>query len=176
MTTMLTADEVRTKVAALVAECEVKASRFYGVTLAPTIDYAEVKGAKGGIANASRNLIGINMALAMQHGEAFLNQVVPHEYCHLITRRFYPFARQSHGPEWKGVMVRFGQPPVRCHNFDVSAVRGQGVRGQSSRHQMKCNCRTHVVTANRVTKWRRGTPYCCTKCGSRLTYVGPLAA
>lgn len=124
-----------------VLETYEKAQRIFGrIFELPRIDF-DLKGRVGGRAWRHNNSIEINAILLQENKSHFLAQTVPHECAHLICDSIYPSAKQGHGPEWKGIMIRLGLPPVRCHSYDLSST---GIR--------------RVKTI----------PYHCIKCGEKM--------
>lgn len=61
--------------------------------------------------------IDLSYELLLEHGESFIDWVVPHELAHLAAYTVY--GDNGHGRGWKTVMDRdLGVIPERCHNFD----------------------------------------------------------
>lgn len=111
--------------------------------------------------------IRYNLALAKHQPEAFIQQTVPHEVAHVVTRLLYPKAR-PHGPEWRRVMAHLGIADVqRCHNFAVAPPSHS-----QRRWPYRCSCRDHQLSATRHNRILRGERnYLCRHCGSLLQRV-----
>lgn len=61
--------------------------------------------------------IDISKDLLIEHGESFINWIIPHELAHLVA--YTKYSDNRHGNGWKTVMARdLGIAPERCHNFD----------------------------------------------------------
>lgn len=87
---------------------------------------------------------------------------IAHEVCHLLAVYIYGFNVKGHGDEWRNLMIKAGYEPTRCHNIDTSGIEGK--RGKSKRYLADCDCRTHTITKNRVTKMQNGKVYYCKNC------------
>ena len=126
----------------------------------PTITF-KLKGKRGGYAMAYKNLIAINNEMLHRNGDAFIKDVPGHEAAHIIARKIYPFAFDSHGVEWATVMRNVAnQEPTRCHDFTVV-----------TRNEYFCKCTDTIyvstVTHNRILK---GKNYSCKKCGTQVMW------
>ncbi|MEO5341930.1 MAG: SprT-like domain-containing protein [Gammaproteobacteria bacterium SHHR-1] len=111
--------------------------------------------------------IRYNLALAKPQPEAFIQQTVPHEVAHVVTRLLHPRAR-PHGPEWRAVMAHLGIADAqRCHSFAVTPP------GHSQRRwPYRCPCREHQLSTTRHNRILRGERnYLCRYCGSLLQRV-----
>jgi len=109
--------------------------------------------------------IRLNNILLKENEDVFIEQTVPHELAHHITRVLY--GRVSpHGREWKSVMIRLGVSPTRCHDYDVT--NSQVRRG--TRYVYSCDkCgKEHNITAY---KHSRASRYRC-KCHGDITFTG----
>lgn len=112
----------------------VKACEAFGMDWQkyPAVSFTE-NTAKAGCAPMKINSMGtvleygvqINLPLALESEEnyqEFINQVIPHEVCHIIARMFFPMDTDHHGWAWKAVMIKMGKNPDRTHNMDVSTI------------------------------------------------------
>lgn len=71
-----------------------------------------------------RQWVRINAELLGRYPVRMIQQTVPHEMAHLVVDWYLPRASQDpHGPEWMGVMIWFGRPPLAHH--DMRSARGQ---------------------------------------------------
>ncbi len=65
---------------------------------------------------ASPQYINLSHDLLLEHGQAFIDFVVPHELAHLVAYTIYN--DNGHGNGWKTVMMKdLGITPERCHPF-----------------------------------------------------------
>ena len=153
--------ELQAKAIERIREVCAKAETFYGFKInLPTVTF-KLKGSRGGYAMAYKNLIAINNEMLHRNGDAFIKDVPGHEAAHIIARKIYPFAVDSHGVEWATVMrnVAF-QEPKRCHDFVVV-----------TRNEYFCKCTDTIYVSttihNRIIK---GKIYSCKKCKSKVMW------
>ena len=153
--------ELQAKAIKRIHEVFAKAQEMYGVDfIAPTITF-KLKGRRGGYAMAYKNIIAINNEMLHRNGDAFIKDVPGHEAAHIIARKIYPFATNSHGVEWATIMRNVAnQEPTRCHDFTVV-----------TRNEYFCKCTDTIyvstVTHNRILK---GKNYSCKKCGTKVMW------
>ena len=153
--------ELQAKAIKRIQEVFAKAQEMYGVDfIAPTITF-KLKGRRGGYAMAYKNIIAINNEMLHRNGDAFIKNVPGHEAAHIIARKIYPFAVDSHGVEWATIMRNVAnQEPTRCHDFTVV-----------TRNEYFCKCTDTIyvstVTHNRILK---GKNYSCKKCGTKVMW------
>jgi len=86
----------------------------------PKVTY-EDKGQIAGFANFYQGRLNFSPTLLSENVEHFIENIIPHEVCHLVTRAMYPYC-QSHGQDWKQVMRKLGVKPNRYHTYDTSTV------------------------------------------------------
>lgn len=130
------------------------------------VDFS-LRGTCAGKANASKNLIKINLGLALANKDRFFDETIAHEYAHLVTRWMHPYST-PHGPQWRSVMRSLGVEPERTHTFDTSDTR---VRKRTF-FKYNCACKTFDLTSIRHNKILAGTRYSCPKCKSFLVFSG----
>ena len=68
-----------------------------------------------GLCYAEARRIELSAELMAHNLEEFRRVIIPHELAHQVDWDVYQ--KDGHGPTWKGIMVRFGLPPDRCHNL-----------------------------------------------------------
>lgn len=110
--------------------------------------------------------VQLNSVLFQENVQGFLQDTIPHEVAHLVTRRLYGRAVASHGPEWQHVMRTLGVSPERTHSYDVSnsAVA-------SRLYRFSCACRTFELTPRKLRSALQGLR-ACRQCKTPLTYAG----
>ncbi len=122
------------------------------------------KGRVAGVANAKEHRVSFHTVLAARAGDSFFD-VVAHEVAHIVTRRLYPQARQSHGPEFRYVCCRLGGSGKTRHTIDTTGLRLKTV----TRHVLKCEaCNYEYQVTHQKLKKIESLPkmLCgCTKCG-----------
>jgi SprT protein len=153
--------ELQEKAIERIREVFAKAHKMYDMDFVlPTITF-KLKGRRGGYAMAYKNFIAINNEMLHRNGEAFIKDVPGHEAAHIIARKIYPFATDSHGVEWANVMRNVAyQEPKRCHDFAVVT---------KNEYFCKCTDTIYVSTIvhNRILK---GASYSCKKCRSKVMW------
>lgn len=131
----------------------------------PKIDF-DIRGTCGGKAWWFENRVSYNLGIAAENISQFETEICIHEIAHVIAGRLYGRGC-GHGPLWKNLMLRLGQKPSRCHNFDVEKHRVRHVR----KFSYVCKCDTHEVSSTIHNRITRGRYYNCRKCKCRLTLV-----
>lgn len=107
----------------------------------PRIEFYS-KSTVSGRAHYKEHKVSFNEVLARENPDKFMNTVI-HEVAHLVTRKLYPKAKQSHGPEFKYVMSILGGRPNTTHSYDVKSVKREIVRPYNL---YKCVCLGKVFT------------------------------
>ncbi|WP_217706589.1 SprT family zinc-dependent metalloprotease [Salinivibrio sp. EAGSL] len=125
-----------------------------------------LRGRAAGTAHPTEWRLRFNPVLLQQDAEAFLQEVIPHEVCHLVTFALYGRVK-PHGPEWRDLMINlFNAPANTTHRLDITAVQGKTFSYQ-------CRCGPVALTIRRHHKVQRGqATYRCKQCQQVLTPVG----
>lgn len=127
----------------------------------PEILYQQ-RGTTAGTAWLQSWQIRLNPVLLVENGQAFVDEVVPHELAHLLVWK--QFGRVApHGKEWKWMMESvLGVTAKRTHRFDTESIQ--------KTFAYRCACRQHQLTLRRHNKVVRGeTRYRCSYCGNALS-------
>lgn len=133
----------------------------------PPIHYF-FKGTRGGFYHHTTKTVHYNGVLAAQNAEHFLKTTVPHEVAHYIQFMEYGPRVQPHGTEWKQMMRLLGCDPIRCHSYDVAAVKQRHVK----RYAISCQCKTYQVTSNLIKRRNLLNPSVkCRRCGANFKLV-----
>lgn len=109
--------------------------------------------------------IRLNAVLLQENGQAFVDEVIPHELAHLLVYR--QFGRVApHGKEWKWMMEQVLRVPAyRTHHFETKTVNGKT-------YPYHCLCQAHQLTQRRHNKvMRNASEYRCRHCGERLRFT-----
>lgn len=133
----------------------------------PQLDYRQ-RGTAAGTAWPQLWQIRLNPVLLQENGQAFIDDVIPHELAHLLVyRRFGRVA--PHGKEWRWMMAEIlDAAPQRTHRFSVESVRGHTF-------PYRCVCQLHQLTLRRHNRIQRGeSDYLCRQCGSALRFTPTL--
>lgn len=88
----------------------------------PTVSF-DLRGTTAGEAYGPKNHIRLNGQLLNENIDEFIEQTVGHEWAHLAARNLHGPGIRSHGPEWKGVMIKLGLDPARCHTYETTKAR-----------------------------------------------------
>lgn len=122
----------------------------------------------------------VNMVLAKENLDDYIENTVPHEFAHYIVNEKYRNGSvyhrpKPHGREWKSIMrIVFGLVPTRCHDYDVTNARQR----KSKRYNYRCGCRVHAVSSILHKRMQRGQRRYCRLCKQMIdksTYVGPAS-
>lgn len=97
---------------------------FPGYNFSCYIVYRNDMGRTAGIADLIANRIELNETLLAENFDEFMVTTIPHEVAHLLTRQFYPEAKQAHGPEFRKVCDRLGYPDAgkTYAKYDITSV------------------------------------------------------
>lgn len=127
----------------------------------PTISY-DVRGLKAGVAYLRRNEVRFNSVLLQENGLLFIQQVVPHEFAHLLVYQHFGNVR-PHGKEWKMMMQEvLGVPAEIYHGFDTRNVAG-------ALFPYRCACQIHLLSLRRHNTVKSGARhYICKQCRQPL--------
>jgi SprT protein len=139
----------------------------------PSISF-DLTGTTGGFAYHKHWHVRLNHILLRENFEEFDKTIIPHELAHLIARHLNSRKKRMkpHGPEWQGAMRKLGLEPRRTHVCDTT-----NSRTTTKVYGYVCSCRTNGwLTSRQHKKERRGVPYICHICKTRMHYHGePLA-
>ncbi len=130
----------------------------------PTISFKQ-RGKTAGSAYLQRWEIRLNPILLAENSQQFIDEVIPHEYAHLLTFALYGRV-QPHGREWQMMMTEvLGVPANRTHGFNTE----NSTTRQYERFTYTCLCQTHELTAIRHNRVQaRKARYFCKHCGESL--------
>ena len=125
----------------------------------------DLKGTTAGQAWTGENKIRVNLGVLMnpKYQEDMLEQTIPHEVAHLVTRAIWGSQVKSHGRQWAFIMNLLGKPAKRCHTYEVEPARK---RAKPFRYE--CDCQTHMVSVTIHRRITQGREYKCTDCNGRL--------
>lgn len=156
------------KIVELVNHYVAKANKKFSINLdSPKVEFYNMSKVAGR-AWCRENRVSFNLTLAAENPETF-HETVCHEVAHLVTRKVFPNARQSHGPEFKHVDIELGGRGTRCHSYDTTSVKREVVRKYVT---YQCKCRTHDITpATHKKIYIDGRTYKCKLCGHVIQAV-----
>lgn len=121
------------------------------------------RGKIAGCARLHLNELRFNPVLLSDNLDAFLEEVVPHEVCHLLAYKLFGKVR-PHGKEWQSLMFElFDLKGQTYHQMDVTKVKGKSFNYQCECGPIELSIRRH----NKVVKGQQ--TYICRKCRTPLT-------
>ncbi|PWI32125.1 SprT family zinc-dependent metalloprotease [Vibrio albus] len=131
----------------------------------PSINF-KLRGKAAGKAYLQLNEIRLNPILFQENSQAFIDEVLPHEFAHHIVHQVFGRVR-PHGKEWQMVMEKiFSVQAKTTHCFSIDSVQGKTFEYQ-------CGCDTHSLTIRRHNKViRQQSRYLCRQCGESLLFTG----
>ena len=129
----------------------------------PEINF-KLRGKSAGTAHLHQNLLRFNAILLAENQDAFFNEVIPHEICHLLAHQMYGRVK-PHGQEWQALMIQvFKLTPSTTHSMNTQSVAGQHFSYQ-------CDCGPVSLSIRRHNKVVRGeTQYRCRRCKKALIH------
>lgn len=146
-----------------VEECYLVAEEFFSRRFSrPEVNF-KLRGKSAGTAHPTLNKLRFNRVLLEENHRAFVDEVVPHEVCHLLCHQLYGKVR-PHGKEWQSLMRSLYQIPANTtHSFNTHSVAGQFFDYQ-------CHCGLVKLSLRRHNKVLRGkSEYLCRQCRQKLT-------
>jgi SprT protein len=146
---------------------------FPGYNFSCYIYYRNDLGAVAGYAYSDDRHIELNETLLVENFEDFLATTIPHEVAHLLTKQFYPDAKQAHGKEFREVCKKLGFPEAgkTYHSYDLSSVVE---KKQKTLYVYECihGCMTFKLSSvihKRISQ--EGQIRCCGECRTVLQYT-----
>jgi len=130
----------------------------------PEINF-KLRGKSAGTAHLQLNKLRFNPLLLQDNQQAFIDDVVPHEICHLLSFQLYGRVK-PHGVQWQHLMRQlYHRQPRTTHSFNTQSVEGKTF-------EYWCGCGSVNLSIRRHNKVLRGdTQYRCRKCGHKLRDV-----
>lgn len=104
-----------------IAEVQEKFSKIGLKTFPIIFDIMKLKTGCSGRAALRTNSIQISSDYLKEFPEEVLSVTVPHEICHLYVNRYFPMAKQHHGPEFRQLMNLIGLPGKTYHNMQLKS-------------------------------------------------------
>jgi SprT protein len=165
------------KVEQKVAEVAAKITDLYGICVPfPVITYDLAGPCAGlaGIEHKKKTTMRLNHHFLHHYDWRFIDEIVPHEMCHLGTWLAYGLKVKPHGVEWYGMMDDIGVDVIEpYHEYDLRKTK---IR-YHTKHLYKCmSCHAHhfeTASEHNYIKARHKYAH-CTLCGRRLTYIQEL--
>ncbi|WP_163934203.1 SprT family zinc-dependent metalloprotease [Paraferrimonas sp. SM1919] len=121
------------------------------------------RGRIAGSANLTLNKLRLNPILFKHNQDEFMQEVIPHEICHLLCYQLFGRTR-PHGVQWRSLMQGiFNLPGRATHSMDLAPL-------QQKSFAYQCKCGPVSLTIRRHNKVLKGAQYLCRKCATVLTY------
>ena len=162
---MLTAS-IKQRVLKRTDECYAKAEAKLNRLFERPVVTFDQRGKIAGSARLQSNQIRLNPRLLMDNLDTFIEDVIPHEICHLIAYQLHGRVK-PHGTEWQYLMKSlFDLCPNTRHQMDVSKVEGKTFVYQ-------CECGPVNLSIRRHNKVERNQQqYICRQCRQTLVFTG----
>ncbi|MCE9679289.1 SprT family zinc-dependent metalloprotease [Shewanella sp. AS1] len=128
----------------------------------PEVNF-KLRGKSAGTAHLQLNKLRFNATLLEENPDIFMQQVVPHEICHLLAYQLFGRVK-PHGKEWQSLMVSiYGLKPDTTHSLDTRSVAGKTFT-------YRCDCGPVELSIRRHNKVvRKETQYRCRRCQQPLS-------
>jgi SprT protein len=145
---------------------------FPGLSFSCPIYYRSDMRRVAGIADCDVRHIELNETLLSENFDKFMVTTIPHEVAHLITREFYPNAKQNHGPEFRQVCVDIGYPDAGRTYADYN-VESVYAPKPSTKHVYECvhGCHTYKLSKLIHNKIQNGQVRRCGECKTVIKYT-----
>ena len=79
----------------------------------------KLKPGMSGCAVLNSNKILLSIHYLNEFMDNIINDTLPHEICHLYVKRYFPFAKQHHGPEFRFLMNLLGLKGETYHRMQL---------------------------------------------------------
>ena len=113
---------VADKIVAKVYEVQEKFEKAGLTRFHINIGTAKLPPAIAGRASLRDNVVQISEDYIREFEDDIINVTVPHEVCHLYVRKYFPKAKQHHGPEFRRLMRYLGLEGNTYHNMQLQSV------------------------------------------------------
>ena len=109
-----------------------------------------------------KNIIYFNMNVAERAGKKY-DDVIIHEFAHMVAITKFGKEISDHGREWKSVMKKLNATNISAY-IDFSMFI-------ENRSKVQCNCKDWYITKNRLTRMKNGRNYKCQECATQLRII-----
>lgn len=128
--------------------------------------YYDITGNNGGLAKSASMTVHYNDKLLKQNKDSFIENVIPHEVCHIAVFHLYqtknkPYPKNGHGADWQIMMRVVGVNARQFHQYEVE-------KKQPVEYKYDCGCAEGIVVPQRIHKKIKNTPMVCKKCTKQL--------
>jgi SprT protein len=122
--------------------------------------------------------MNLNKTLLKEFGDVYINEVVVHEFAHIVVRANYPTGYngykkvQGHGLEWKNVCYRLGMMSPKSTTTLFSNSESLKSKTNKRSFEYTCGCTTHNLTTRRHNMIiNKGKVYLCNHCKNKIEFV-----
>ena len=167
---------MKTKVIDTLDRLSKKVEELYG-TVVPEFDITYTKRTGLGTVHTNRLTkhirMNLNAGLLEEFGDAYIEEVVIHEFAHVITKGLYKYRVKPHGYEYQKICRDLGYahvaaPTTTTFNKSKHIAKIESKRKPRVTFTYKCNCQTHEMSKLRHNKILNGAKYTCRTCNSYL--------
>lgn len=125
-----------------------------------------VRGTAAGWADLDNGFINFNDKLLSRNEQTFIDEIVPHEVCHMICSLVHPEMTDYHGPEWQEMMRRLGVEPNALHKYDVNDI----IRKTKKFACVNCG-KVFNLPPDKWKAWEKGQNFTHKPCKARIVPV-----
>ena len=119
----------------------------------PEISF-KLRGKSAGMAHLQLNKIRLNAEMLEDNQQAFIDEVVPHEICHLLCYQRYGRVK-PHGQEWQSLMLNLYQvQPRATHKFTVTSKPQTQIDYECECGIIKLGIRRHNKVVRNLAQYR----------------------
>lgn len=126
-----------------------------------------------GLAYRNKQRIEFNLDAAEIQGIEDYTQTIKHEIAHLIQFKYYPYAKQAHGPEFKRILATLGGVPST--HAVMSAEQSAAFRSTrkyiEARFDYACSCNTFKISKRMHNQILKGQTRSCVRCREVIKLV-----
>ena len=97
-------------------------SKVYKIGSLPAIRFVTNKSPIAGYAYRWEKRVEFNLRFAEEQD---FETTIMHELAHIVQYKVYPFAKQSHGPEFKSIMKTMGFSDRTYHSYNVKEAKSK---------------------------------------------------
>lgn len=111
--------------------------------------------------------------LLKEFGEQYINEVVTHEFAHIVIRNLFPTGFNgrkkvnAHGTEFKAVCSHFG---IVGKSTTGLFTHAESIK-KNNTFSYSCGCMVHELSLVKHNRMKRGQFYKCSVCGNRLEQI-----
>lgn len=115
-------------------------------------------------------IMNLNEHLLNEYWEIYINEVVVHEYAHLVVNKFYPSwfnaskIVKPHWKEFKAISSYFWYEGKSTSKLFKDSEVLKAKKRNVKRWSYKCDCMIHEVSTQKHKKIQQGWRYICKNC------------